>query len=149
MSGIDFTVTDNSQKAIEAKDAAILKYLEEAGLHLEGQAAKALEMDPRRVDTGLLRNSITHALDGEGAAISTYSADKPDKSGVVKTGSYSGATPKEPKGSAAVYVGSNVEYGAYVHEGTSKMAPNRFIRNAFEANKGQLKDKLEEALKNA
>lgn len=29
-----------------------------------------------------------------------------------------------------VYIGTNVEYAIYVHEGTSKMAPNRFLRNA-------------------
>lgn len=34
----------------------------------------------------------------------------------------------------AVYIGTNVEYGIYVHEGTVKMKPNRFLKNAVEKN---------------
>lgn len=30
----------------------------------------------------------------------------------------------------AVYVGTNVEYAPYVHDGTKRMSPNRFIRDA-------------------
>ncbi|MBO4914588.1 MAG: hypothetical protein J5449_05215 [Oscillospiraceae bacterium] len=66
------TITDHSAECIDAKNAAVRRFLEEAGLHLEGEAKEALEMSPRRVDTGLLRNSITHALDGEGAAAKEY-----------------------------------------------------------------------------
>ena len=135
------TIDDHSKEAIAGKNAAVIKFLNEAGLHLEGEAKEALEMSPRRVDTGLLRNSITHALDGEGAAEPTYKADKGGESG-----SYSGKTPEEKPGHDAVYVGTNVEYAPYVHEGTMKMAPNRFIKNAFEENADQLKQKLKEAM---
>ena len=133
---------DHSAEAIAAKNAAVLRFLEEAGLHLEGEAKEALEMSPRRIDTGLLRNSITHALDGEGAAISSYSSDDG-----TKTGAYGGKTPEERPGHDAVYVGTNVEYAPYVHEGTMKMEPNRFIKNAFEANADQLREKLKKELK--
>lgn len=147
---MDIKITDNSREFIEGKDAAIRKFLEEAGLHLEGQAAKELENDPRRVDTGLLRNSITHALDGESTAKVTYQSNSVDKNKnpipIVK-GRYVGTTPAEPKGSAAVYVGTNVEYAPYVHEGTLKMLPNRFLVNAFERNRDQIQKKLKEALK--
>lgn len=138
---MDIKITDNSREVIEGKNAAVRRFLEEAGLHLEGQAAKELENDPRRVDTGLLRNSITHALDGESTAIVEYHADKGDGHG-----RYVGTAPEEAKGHDAVYVGTNVEYAAYVHEGTRKMTPNRFILNAFERNKEQLQKKLKEAL---
>jgi HK97 gp10 family phage protein len=37
----------------------------------------------------------------------------------------------------AVYIGTNVEYGIYVHEGTVKMEANRFLKNAVEKNKGE------------
>lgn len=145
------------------KDRAVLKFLEEAGLQIEGQAAKALEMDPRRVDTGLLRNSITHALDGEAPALKEYrsnathaATEATERRGTagkpvtpIRKGSYSGTTPEEPQGSRAVYIGSNVEYAEYVHDGTSRMAPNRFLKNAVEMNKGQLQDKLKKALENA
>ena len=123
---------------------AVDRYLKEAGMHLEGEAKLALEANPRRIDTGLLRNSITHALYGEGANISGYTADKP-KNGEVESGTYSGSAPGKEDG-RAVYIGTNVEYAMYVHEGTSKMAPNRFIKNSIEWNKEQLKAKAEEII---
>jgi len=113
----EFTVkVDRSPEAIRGMENAVFKFLEEAGLHLENQAKRELENDPRRIDTGRLRNSITHTTDN-----------------------------KEP----AVYVGTNVEYAPYVHEGTRRMSPNRFLKNAFERNADQLKRKLEETLRNA
>lgn len=117
MESLKFTIkADNSKEVTDRKDAVILKFLEETGQHLEGESKLALEMDPRRIDTGNLRNSIAHATSGE---------------------------------ESAVYVGTNVEYAPYVHEGTYRMAPNRFIRNAFEMNADQLMSKLKEALKSA
>lgn len=108
-------VEDHSREAIDAKNAAILRFLTEAGLHLEGEAKEELEVSPKRVDTGLLRNSIAFALDGEAASIQTYHADRPKKgSTVIESGSYSGTTPEEPQGKNALYVGTNVEYGVYV-----------------------------------
>lgn len=104
---------DHSREAIDGKNAAILRFLTEAGLHLEGEAKEELENPPRRIDTGNLRNSIANQV--------VESED-------------------------AVYVGTNVEYGIYVHEGTRNMAANRFLRNAFEKNADQLKSKLQEAL---
>ena len=160
-------IEDHAREVIDAKDAAVRKFLEEAGLHLEGQAKKELENSPRRIDTGLLRNSITHAIAGEGAAISEYSASygsnriksgknkgqrrsaKSKNAGDVGKGTYSGETPEEPKGSAAVYVGTNVEYAPYVHYGTRRMKANPFIKNAFDKNKEQLIAKFKQALREA
>lgn len=114
---VEFKITtDNTQEVIDRTKMAVLRFLEEAGQHLESEAKKELENDPRRIDTGRLRNSITHQLASE---------------------------------EKAVYVGTNVEYGIYVHEGTRRMAPNRFLRNAFERNTEQIEAKLKEALENA
>lgn len=135
--------------ATEVKDtmkASIDRYLMEAGMFLEGEAKLALEADPRRIDTGLLRNSITFAMYGQGANIKEYQASTPrEKDGTVETGTYSGNAPGEIEG-RAVYIGTNVEYAMYVHEGTSKMAPNRFLKNAVDWNKAQLKSKAEEII---
>lgn len=106
-------IEDHSREAIDAKNAAILRFLTEAGLHLEGEAKEELENAPRRVDTGNLKNSIANQV----------------------------AQDEE-----AVYVGTNVEYAVYVHEGTTRMEANRFLKNAFERNAKQLKYKLKEAL---
>lgn len=108
---IELTITDYSKEVLEAKQEAVERFLHEAGLHLSGQAQLELENDPRRIDTGNLRNSISYEVDG-----------------------------------MDVYVGTNVEYGIYVHEGTQKMAPNRFLRNAFDRNEEQVQRKLKEAL---
>lgn len=49
---------DNTLEIITAIDRALAKSLEEIGLRAEGHAKKACP-----VDTGRLRNSITHAID--------------------------------------------------------------------------------------
>lgn len=105
-------VSDNSGAVIEAKDAAVRRAMEAVGIHLEGEAADALEMDPRRVDTGRLKGSMSHSSDDN-----------------------------------SVTVGTNVEYAIYVHEGTRKMAPNAFLKNAFEMNMDQVRQYIIDALR--
>lgn len=139
---IDIRVEDHSKEAIEAKNRAVKAALEAIGLHLEGESKEELENSPRRIDTGLLRNSIAHAVSGNPASISSYSADKGDGSG-----SYSGSAPDDPPEKMAVYWGTNVEYAQSVHEGTQRMAPNRFIKNAYERNKDQIRQFFEKHLK--
>lgn len=58
------------------------------------------------VDTGLLRNSITYALAGEPAHISSYQSDD----GSIK-GEYSGVA--QDDGKKTVYAGTNVHYAPY------------------------------------
>lgn len=56
---------DHSDEVLEALNAACLKALEECGLVAEGYAKKLCP-----VDTGNLRNSITHTVrDGEKSCI--------------------------------------------------------------------------------
>ena len=47
----------------------------------------------------------------------------------------------------SVTVGTNVEYAIYVHEGTRKMAPNAFLKNAFQLNMDQIRQYLIDALR--
>ena len=55
---MDIRVTqDNSAEVIEAKNAAIMRALEAIGLQAEGYAKLKAP-----VDTGRLRNSITHSV---------------------------------------------------------------------------------------
>ena len=106
----------NVKEVQSAKDRAIEKFLTEAGLHLAGESQRELENNPRRIDTGNLRNSITSQVE---------TAER------------------------AVYVGTNVEYGIYVHEGTMYMAANRFLKNAFERNESQIQAKAKADLSDA
>lgn len=118
-------VRDNSREFLEALDTQVYAGLEECGLAAEGYAKRLCA-----VDTGLLRNSITHALDGESTAISEYWDDPKEQSG-----SYDGSVPKEPKGKRAVYIGTNVEYAPYVELGTSRTAAQPFLKPAVEDHK--------------
>ncbi len=126
--GIEITITNNSGKIGEELEAAILRALEQCGEQAEKYAK---QLAP--VDTGLLRNSITHAIDGQAAAIQTYHADKGSNrtktgkrksakakdAGSVGFGMYSGTAPKEEgNGRRAVYVGTNQEYAIYQELGT-------------------------------
>lgn len=123
MSTTIFEFIDNSGAFKKELQNKLPKILEMLGLQAEGYAQLELESNPRRVDTGNLRNSISHAKDEN-----------------------------------AAYVGTNVDYAIYVHEGTGKyavggggrqtpwryqddegnwhtttgMLPNRFLRNAVE-----------------
>lgn len=106
-------INDHSAEYLKDISNALDAALEAVGIHIEGEAKEELENTPRRIDTGNLRNSITHeVVDAE----------------------------------QAVYVGTNVEYALYVHEGTSKMAPNRFLKNAVERNKEQITDYIKKSL---
>ena len=57
-------ITDNSKEVSAAIEAAILRGLEKAGLVAEGYAKKLCP-----VDTGNLRNSITHIVDESEPAV--------------------------------------------------------------------------------
>lgn len=111
---MEVVIEEHIQEAIGAKNAAVLRALEAVGLFVEGEAKLELEADPRRIDTGRLRNSITHVTEGD---------------------------------EQAVYIGTNVEYAPYVHEGTRRMEPNRFLKNAVVNNTTQIKTYVENELK--
>ena len=52
--------SDSFKRELEDKIPAIL---EAVGIHIEGESKDELENAPRRIDTGNLRNSISHAVD--------------------------------------------------------------------------------------
>lgn len=60
-------ISDHSREVKVAKDMAVRAALEEIGMLAEGYAKIHLEQAPRRIDTGRLRNSITHRLRGDDA----------------------------------------------------------------------------------
>lgn len=157
MKTIDVDITDNSSRILNATEEAIEKILESWGIEIEKDAKLELENAPRRIDTGLLRNSITHAISGKGPAITAYRGDRESKYGIRKgipTGSYSGTAPADSKDKKAVYIGTNVEYAQAVHEGArggifgsgKPLEPNRFLKNACEKNQNKLKDMAKKIL---
>ncbi|MBQ2176481.1 MAG: hypothetical protein II453_15930, partial [Alphaproteobacteria bacterium] len=92
---------DFSPKILEQMEEQVL-----LGLELIGQEAEKNAKNECPVDTGLLRNSITHAFAGKAPATKSYKADKPDKNGVTKSGTYKGKTSKQGN-EHSVYIGSN------------------------------------------
>ena len=141
---MEVRIVDNSDKVIEAKDNAIAAALENIGVTMERHAK---EQCP--VDTGLLRNSITHAVSGHSTAIKAYHASygsnrhksgknagkrisaSSKNAGSVGYGRYSGGA-VGAAGEEAVYVGSNVVYarkqeiGNYKHQSGAA----HFLRDA-------------------
>lgn len=109
----DVRIEDHSKEYLNQVARDLETALEAVGLHIEGEAKEELENTPRRIDTGNLRNSITHRV---------VDAEK------------------------AVYIGTNVEYALYVHEGTSRMDPNRYLKNAVDRNKDQVLDYIKKAM---
>lgn len=143
---ISVTMVDLTGEVTDALDANVAKTLTALGLQAAGYAQLELENDPRRIDTGLLRNSITYAVAGEEPEKHTYHADRGEGQG-----SYHGKMAKAD-GEKAVYVGTNVEYSPYVHEGHSTpsgghVAPNRFLRNAIDRHKDEYKRMIEAGLR--
>ena len=141
MANVTVTIKNDASPEVKAAMKSKIRVaLNAAGIQAATLARNELQKTPKREDTGLLRNSITHAMDGKGASISSYKADRASKYNGKKPepGHYEGTTPSEPECKAAVYVGTNVEYAIYVHEGTDRMAPNRFIKNAIETYSDEL-----------
>lgn len=141
-------IVDRSGEVRSAMAQAVERALEAAGIQAESLAKRELQNDPVRIDTGLLRNSITHAVSGKAPAISSYSGDhasRYDPESPTPTGNYTGNAPNDTK--KRVYVGTNVEYAPYVHEGTDRMRPNRFLKNAIQNNQRELKEIMEKELK--
>ena len=110
---MDVIINDHSDEYKRQLLEQLPAALEAIGIHIEGEAKEELENTPRRIDTGNLRNSITHEVS---------------------------------ESENAVYVGTNVEYALYVHEGPSRMEANRFLTNAVDRNRDQINQYLMDAL---
>lgn len=106
-------IENHSREFIKEKDRIIAQILESWGMTAESHAKSNITA-ASRVDTGLLRNSITYALSGKEAKISAYKGDNESKYGGkgkgIPEGKYDGTAPSSKD--EAVYVGTNVEYAA-------------------------------------
>lgn len=111
----DVVFTSHIDAFYDEFDPAVKKALEEIGIKAEGHA-KDIITEKGAVDTGRLRNSITHQV-GE-------------------------TDSKEP----CVYVGTNVEYAPWVEGGTSKMKARPYLKPAVEDFKDEYKEIVENNL---
>ena len=135
------TFISHAKEALSAEQAAKNKALEIIGGKAESYAKKLCP-----VDTGRLKNSITFALAGGSANISSYGTDS---GGGEDTQSrpYSGTAPADPGGKVrSVYVGSNVEYAEAVENGTSGRQGRHFLRDSVNNHIEEYKSLVERAL---
>ena len=109
------------------------KALEMLGLLAEGYAKRLCT-----VDTGRLRNSITHATSAFPGAV-----DYTDNHGRDFHDAKAGRTPEQEY----VYIGTNVEYGPYVELGTVRTAAKPFLRPAVADHIDQFKDVIKKVMK--
>ena len=146
---------DNTDEIKAATREAVLVALEAVGLQAEGYAKRKCP-----VDTGLLRNSITHAVGGIEFNVdykATYGSNRTKSgkrrrataknAGTVKSGSASGTVGDEDDLTA--YIGTNVEYASYVEYGTSKTAAQPFLKPAVNDHINQYKKIFEAYLHDA
>lgn len=126
--------TDNSREVLAALDAALLRGLEKCGLVAEGYAKKLC-----RVDTGNLRNSITHQVDSEGRSV--YVGTNSDYGAYVElgTGKY------YPGGRPTPWVYQDAK-GNWHRTSGSKAHP--FLKPAAAEHADQYREILKKELKN-
>lgn len=133
---------DNSKEYKDLLNQAIRRGLRTIGMRAETHAKENCP-----VDTGYARNSITYALSGESAAISSYKADRGKNGEPPKTGEYRGTLGEiEDK---YVVIGSNVEYFPFIEEGARGREAHHTLRKAATDHKDEYKQLLIDNLKNA
>ena len=133
---------DNSEEYKELLTQAIRRGLRTIGMRAETHAKENCP-----VDTGYASNSITFALSGETAAISSYEADRGKNGKPPRTGKYSGTMGNtEDK---YVVIGSNVEYFPFIEEGARGREARHTLRKAATDHKDEYKQLLIDSIKNA
>ena len=117
------------------------------GLRAIGMTAETYAKDTCPVDTGYASNSITYALSGESAAVSSYKADRGKGDKPPKTGEYRGTLGETEDNYVAI--GSNVEYFPFIEEGARGREARHTLRKAATDHKDEYKQLLTDSIKNA
>lgn len=139
---MSYTYKDNTDEVLSALDKAKIRGLTAIGMTAEGHAKKKITQ-AKAVDTGRLRNSITFAVSGESANISSYSGDHGEEGGT-----YSGTAPNDKE--KAVYIGTGVEYAIGIETGSHRKAGGvHFLQDAATGHTDEYKRLMEDSMKNA
>ena len=133
---------DNSEEYKDLLNQAIRRGLRTIGMKAETHAKENCP-----VDTGYARNSITYALSGETADISSYKADAGKNGKPPKTGEYRGTLGEIDDN--YVVIGSNVEYFPFIEEGARGRKAYHTLRKAATDHKDEYKQLLIDSIKNA
>ena len=139
---MNWTTKDNTNEVLSALEKAKIRGLTAIGMTAEGHAKKKITQ-AKAVDTGRLRNSITFAVSGESANISSYIGDHGEEGGT-----YSGTAPNDKE--KAVYIGTGVEYAIGIETGSRRKAGGvHFLQDAATGHTDEYKRLMEDNLKNA
>ena len=139
---MSYTYKDNTDEVLSALEKAKIRGLTAIGMTAEGHAKKKITQ-AKAVDTGRLRNSITFAVSGESANISSYSGDHGEEGGT-----YSGTAPNDKE--KAVYIGTGVEYAIGIETGSHRKAGGvHFLQDAASNHSEEYKRLMEDSMKNA
>lgn len=160
-------LTDNTNLIVQATTEAIYRALEAVGTQVESQSKIELESDPRRVDQGTLRNSISHTRKGYTVIIGSnlsYAKYVHEGTGKYNSGGSTGdkywvyviggnqPTSNTASGKRYTYDEARKVVAILRSKGlnahmTQGMKPNRFLRNAIMNNIAQLKQLTEDKLR--
>lgn len=108
----NFELKSNRKEVLRGSEEAVERGLAAIGMRAVTYTHRPKERGGTPVDTGRLRNSIAWATASQGGG----GTDAPSGGGADDH---------------AVIIGTNVEYGKFVEEGTSKREPAHMLRNAL------------------
>ena len=130
MSGatFEFKLKSNRKEVLRGSEEAVERGLAAIGMRAVTYTHRPKERGGTPVDTGRLRNSIAWATASQGGG----GTDAPSGGGADDR---------------TVVIGTNVEYGEVVEEGTSKRKPAHMLRNALADGSDEYARIMEAALK--
>lgn len=130
--GLDFDIKIDNQSAevLEALKTRAEDCLYIMGTRAVAGAVDSISFDNLAVKTGRLRASISFVTAGGNVGQS----DKPSDN------SQAGDTLSGKAAENSVYVGTNVEYAQFVHNGTSKMGARPFLKDGIENNREYIQE---------
>lgn len=158
------TLTDNTDIIRRATDEAIQRALERVGQFVEDEAKLELQKDPPRIDTGALRNSITHTVKGRSVIVGTNmqyaiyvheGTGKYNSNGstgdkywvfVIGGNNHSRSSGKRYTYNEARKIVAILRSKGLNAHMTNGMKPNRFLRNAIMNNLDRIKKDVEKTL---
>ena len=135
----DIIFVDNSKEVLAALGGAIIRALERCGMQAEGYAKDNLTM-LWAVDTGNLRNSITHKLEPDGKAVQIGTNIEYAPYVELGTGKYAEGGRKDP------WVYQDDE-GRWHHTNGQRAQP--YLKPAVEDHKQTYRNIIEDEMKNA
>jgi len=136
---IQMKVNDHTPELIKHKDELVQIALEIIGTKCADYAAMNLERNPRRVDTGRLKNSLTHEVVPDEAMVEI--GTNVEYAVYVEYGTGKYASNGGGRSTPWLFQDSKGEFHI-----TSGMKPNHFLRDALQDHKKEYKEIAEAVL---